>query len=135
MVDNARRKMNSNSSNRRVSWEGCNIADILYDAQRGTATIVFFVNSMDAFIKVVGRNVMLFKVSNTPDDMETPHFADIVMEECCLQDAMDRLVQSGYGWRIFRAIDGVNHLHAEGGTVLDIFCAQEFECSTLAEWS
>ena len=69
---------------------------------------------------------MPFKISNLPDDMETPTVADVFFAEWSGSFAFEKLLEEGWGMRDPQLPETIYLCHVEGGMVLDIFSCQPF---------
>jgi hypothetical protein len=102
------------------------ILAVEYSATSATAGITVRDPGNGKQTLVRSQDVLLFKISNSPGDMETPTVADVFFAEWSGGIALEKLKDAGWGWTVPDFPETIYQCHVEGGIVLDIFSFDPF---------
>ena len=102
------------------------ITAVEYTATRAIASLTVHEPGADKLATIVSRDVSLFKISNSPGDMEIPTVADVFFAEWSGSMAFEKLREEGWGYKALQPAETIYLCHVEGGLVLDILYCQPF---------
>jgi hypothetical protein len=105
----------------------CDLLDVVYQPSRGYAYLLLVDPSDQSHIEIRAQRVLLFKVSNSPGDMEPTFVVDVNLRRWALPAGLYQLERAGYSWRDTELANPLYQIHVEGGTVIDIFSDKEFD--------
>lgn len=108
-----------------TSWIMSDIIDLNYSAAEGFAEIEFYDHDEDKTVQIIFKDVLMFKISNAPGEMETTLVADVSISLIEGSVVSTELRGKGYGWTEVPEYPAQAYkLRAEGGTVLDIIASE-----------
>ena len=109
-----------------LTWTSYDIMEVEYSATRATASVTVCEPGTGRRTTIVSRDVPLFKISNSPDDMEAPALADVFFAEWSGSIAFAKLRDAGWELRDPQLPETIFLCHVEGTIVLDIFSCEPF---------
>jgi hypothetical protein len=109
-----------------LKWIMHDILAVEYSSTGTGASIIVGEPGSGKRITVRSRDVPLFKICNSPDDMEVPTVADVFFAKWSGTDAYERLREAGWGLNDPHLPETIYQCHVEGGLVLDIFSCRPF---------
>ncbi len=116
-------------------WVSVALIDIRYDAKHALAELMWFDLGSKKWITATGFDVVLFKVSNVPQEWE-PSFVVDVSIKLMDQSILQSLRRLGYGFVAVESLPMMYHLHAEGDVVIDMVCEQvQWDESVSPPWT
>lgn len=108
-----------------IDLQAVDLLDIEYSARLPMMRLIVKRYGEDSTYSVENSSVLLFSISNTPGDMESPFIVDITTSTLP-GGALDRLRSAGYSWREIESPEALYHLHVDGGVVIDVYSDSPF---------
>ncbi len=100
-------------------WDAADITEIGYFASEGYAVLKLY-SSEEGWFEVRLERILLFSVSNLPDEMEPTFVANVFINTLTGQKLVDTLSALGYGCQDVNSYPEQAFLvHVEGSVVLD----------------
>lgn len=107
-----------------MNFTKIDLVDIAYSAIALHAELVLKYPEDEMLTVLTCRNVLLFKISNFPDDMEPAFVVDIVVGSLHGASALSALNGDGYDCTPSSMPAAVHHVHVDGGPVIDIYSSE-----------